>query len=208
MRLTIPFLILVAGAVAPGLYAQSQPKKGLPTNPAALQAPMDVASYFVASGYMGDGELGAQYVKVTPVAGAMCRGGDAPCIKVTYQRGSKAWAGVYWQSPANNWGDKPGRQIEGATKITFWVAGENGNEIVEFKAGGIQDKPRTASPSWRPDSFEVTRGNVVLSKQWKHYEIPLTGKNLRNVVGGFAWVATADANPKGLTFYLDAIRYE
>lgn len=203
MRLTLPFLILATGAVALALYAQSQPKKGLPADP-PLQAPVDVASYFVASGYMGDGEN----VKVTPVAGAMCRNADVPCIKVSYQRGSMGWAGVYWQSPANNWGDKPGRQIEGATKITFWAAGANGGEIVEFKAGGIKDKPPKATASWRPDSFEVTKGNVVLSRQWKQYEIPVAGKSLRNVVGGFAWVATADANPKGLTFYLDAIRYE
>lgn len=209
MRSTLAFLILASGAVAPGLHAQ-QPKKGPPVtpNPAALQAPVDVASYFVASGYMGDGKLANRYVKVTPVAGAMCRSGNVPCIKVSYQRGSEGWAGVYWQSPANNWGDKPGRQIEGATKITFWAAGESGNEIVELKAGGILDKPPTSGASWRPDSFEATLGNVVLSKQWKQYAIPLAGKSLKNVVGGFAWVATADANPRGLTFYLDAIRYE
>ena len=154
MRLTLPFLILATYAVAPGLYAQS--KKGPPATPAALQAPVDVASYFVASGYMGDGELGTQYVKVTPVAGPMCRGGNAPCIKVSYQRGSQAWGGVYWQSPANNWGNSPGRQIEGATKITFWAAGDKGGEIVEFKAGGIQDRPKTATSSMEPVKILLT----------------------------------------------------
>jgi hypothetical protein len=204
MRPTLAFLILATVAAAPGLYAQSKkgpPAKDAATPSTALKVPVDVARSFVPSGYMGDGELGNQYARVTPVAGAMCRSGNVPCIKVSYQRGSKGWAGVYWLHPANNWGTSPGRQIEGAEKITFWAAGEKGGEIVEFKAGGILDKPHS-------DSFEVTLGSVALSKEWKQYEIPLAGQSLKNVVGAFAWVATADANPKGLTFYLDAIRYE
>ena len=205
MRSTLAFLLLATGTIVLGLYAQS--KKGspakdiVPPSPLTLTAPVDVASRFVASGYMGDGELGSQYVKVVPVVGEKCRGSNVPCIKVSYQRGSKGWAGVYWLFPASNWGTSPGRQIEGARKITFWAVGERGNEVVEFKAGGILDKPH-------PDSFEVTLGSVALSKEWKQYEMPLTGQNLKSVVGAFAWVATADANPKGLTFYLDAIRYE
>lgn len=212
MRSTLALMILATGAVALGVYAQS--KKGPPAKDtaapgtAALKAPVDVTSSFVASGFMGDGELGNQYVRVAPVVGAMCRSGSAPCIRASYQRGSKGWAGVYWLHPANNWGDSPGRQIEGATKITFWAAGDKGGEIVEFKAGGIMEKPVKAGPGWRPDSFEVTLGSVALSKQWKQYEIPLAGPSLKNVVGAFAWVATADANPRGLTFYIDAIRYE
>lgn len=168
-----------------------------------LTAPFDVSGAYIASGYMGDGEAGTKFVQMRKVAGEMPRTGDAAgiCTKVTYQPGAKGWAGVYWQSPADNWGEKPGNKIQGATKITFWAVGAKGGEIVEFKAGGISGKRYQ-------DSFQKSMGSVALTRQWKQYSISLKGDKLSNVLGAFAWVATAADNPNGLTFYLDAIRYE
>ncbi|MFQ5456472.1 MAG: hypothetical protein ACE5EA_09785 [Nitrospirota bacterium] len=40
------------------------------------------------------------------------------------------------------------------------------------------------------------------------YEISLSGQDLSHVIGAFAWIATRDANPDGLTFYIDDVRYE
>jgi hypothetical protein len=168
-----------------------------------LTAPFDVSTSYAPSGFMGDGEAGTKYVQMRRVAGEMPRPGDADGMstKVSYQPGGKAWAGVYWQSPADNWGDKPGNKISGATKITFWAVGAKGGEIVEFKAGGINGKRFQ-------DSFEKSMGSIGLTNKWKQYSIPLKGLNLSSVLGGFAWVATAADNPNGLTFYLAAIRYE
>jgi len=171
----------------------------------ALATPVDITKVFVASGFMGDGEKGKQYVQVRPVAGERPRPGDDDglTIKITYQAGAVGWAGVYWQAPAGNWGDQPGKSVRAATKLTFWAAGLKGGEIVEFKSGGI-----SASGKKYKDSYEATLGSVGLTKDWKRYEISLAGKNLASVIGGFAWVATADANPGGLTFYLDNVRFE
>jgi hypothetical protein len=155
---------------------------------------------------MGDGEKGEQYVQVRPVAGEKPRIGDDDglCIKVSYlQSGAVGWAGVYWQYPPNNWGDWAGRAIRGASKVVFWASGQKGGEIVEFKSGGI-----SAGGKKYRDTFEATLGSVVLSKDWKRYEISLKGKDLSNVIGAFAWVARKDANPGGLTFYLDDMRFE
>lgn len=167
--------------------------------------PMEIANTFVASGYMGDGELGKRYVQVRPVAGEKPRPGDNDnlCIKVSYQPGAVGWAGVYWLYPANNWGDQAGRNIRGSTKVTFWATGQRGGEVVEFKSGGV-----AAGGKKYKDSYDATLGNVALTKEWKRYEINLRGKDLSSVIGGFAWVATADANPGGLVFFLDDIRFE
>jgi hypothetical protein len=194
MRLaTIPLvslLLCACGAVETGT-AQS-----------SLPAPFDVAIKFVASGYMGDGAQAGR-VQVRPVAGENVRPGDTDnmCYKITYQAGGNRWAGVYWLYPPDNWGDKPGVSVQGATRITFWAAGAKGGEIVEFKAGGIKGKKYE-------DSFETGIGSKPLTKEWQKFEIPLQGQKLSMVIGAFAWVATADANPNGLTFYLDDIRYE
>lgn len=175
-----------------------------PQHVLTLTAPLTVDKFYTVSGWMGDGERGRRYVAVVPTTGKHARPDDTDSFytKVSYQAGSTGWAGVYWQAPPDNWGDVPGNRITGASRITFWAAGEMGGEIVEFKAGGIDAGKR------HMDSFQVGLGNVVLTGDWKKYEISLLGQDLSSVIGAFAWVATRDANPNGLTFYLDAIRYE
>jgi hypothetical protein len=166
-----------------------------------INAPFDVATAFISSGYMGD----VENVTMKRIVGNKQRikGANNPYTMVSYRPGPKKHAGVYWQSPADNWGDKPGHRIKGASKIVFWAAGEKGGEIVEFKAGGIRNSGKRFQ-----DSFEVSSGPVTLTKEWKKFEISLKSQNLSSVLGGFAWVATTDDNPSGLTFYLDSIRYQ
>jgi hypothetical protein len=152
---------------------------------------------------MGDGETpGAKNVqldeawKVNPHSGPIC-------IRVRYSPGPTGWAGIYWQNKAANFGNSPGENFSraGYKRVTFWARGENGGELVEFKAGGITGKTYT-------DSFEATTGKVALDRKWQPYEIKLEGKDLSSVIGGFCWVASKTANERGLTFYLDDIYYE
>jgi hypothetical protein len=169
-----------------------------------ISAPFDVLKFFTPSGYMGDGEKGER-LQINDVFRGNPRPDDPDdmCYKISYQPGSLGWAGIYWQSPPNNWGNQPGRNIKGAQEITFWARGEKGGEIVEFKAGGI-----IASGGKYRDSFEISLGKVVLPNEWKKYGIDLSDQNLSNVIGAFAWVVSRSSNPEGLTFYLDNIRYE
>ncbi|MDP3297127.1 MAG: hypothetical protein Q8N09_05975 [Thermodesulfovibrionia bacterium] len=171
----------------------------------ALQAPFDMTLFFYPSGWMGDGEYGTRYIQLNTAFKECNRTGDTDglCIKISYQPNKKGWAGIYWQYPDSNWGDQRGRRIMGDRRIIFWAKGERGGEVVEFKAGGINapNKPYR-------DSFEVFRGRIVLTGEWRRYEISLSGQDLSNVIGAFAWVASRDTNPGGVTFYLDDIRYE
>ena len=171
---------------------------------ATLSAPFEVSTLYTASGYMGDGRVKNKFVRMKPVSGEKPRPGASGSVhyKVTYQPGGPdGWAGVLWQFPPDNWGDKPGQAVRSASKITFWAAGEKGGEIVEFKAGGNFDRKCK-------DSFVAGTGNVALTKEWKQYEIDLQGRDLSSVLDAFGWVATVNANPDGLAFYLDSIRYE
>ncbi len=85
--------------------------------------------------------------------------------------------------------------------MTFWAKGETGNEIVEFKTGGIQGQKYE-------DSFVKSLGRIKLSQSWKQYDIDITDQDLSSVIGAFVWVASKDTNPKGLTFYLKDIYFE
>lgn len=157
-------------------------------------------NHYIPSGYMGD------YSDVSIDASSF----DNPhsgstCIKIVYSNASSQgarWVGLYWQSPANNWGDrKGGFDLTGAARLSFWVRGENGGErIEEFKIGGIT--------GLYPDSDIAGIGPLLLTDEWKRYEIDLRGKDLSYISGGFAWATNLDVNPDGATFYLDDIRYE
>ena len=123
----------------------------------------------------------------------------ATCIKVEY-KATGGWAGVVWQDPANDWGDKDGGQnLTGATKLTVWARGLTGGENVEFYFGVIKsEKPF-------PDS-DTGRIAVTLTREWKQYTIDLTGKNLTRIKTGFGWSLAGSTKP--VTFYIDDIQYE
>lgn len=127
------------------------------------------------------------------------------CIKIVYRpkvsQGAR-WVGMYWQNPANNWGGRRGGyDLTGAKKVTFWAKGDKGGERVEeFKIGGISG---TYS-----DTDIASTGPIVLTTEWKQYEIDLSGRDLSYISGGFCWSTNLDVNPEGCTFYLDDIRYE
>ncbi|MDD3374287.1 MAG: hypothetical protein PHY73_01005 [Candidatus Omnitrophica bacterium] len=158
-------------------------------------------NHFVPSGFMPDGaciEFSDRWIE-------NCHS-EKTCIRADYDvecsRQGERWVGVYWQNPANNWGNrKGGFDLSGATKLTFWAKGENGGErIEEFKMGGITGD--------YPDTDTAFIGPVVLTPEWKQYTIDLRGKDLSYVSGGFSWSTNVDVNPENCTFYLDDIRYE
>lgn len=157
-------------------------------------------NHYIASGYMGD----YSDIKIDGACFDNPHSGTT-CIKVTYSNATSngaRWAGVQWQSPANNWGDrKGGFDLTGAKRLVFWARGKNGGERVEeFKIGGIT--------GLYPDSDIAGIGPVMLTQEWKQYEIDLGGKDLSYISGGFCWATNVDVNPEGAVFYLDDIKYE
>jgi len=157
-------------------------------------------NHFIPSGWMGDfGDIKIDNMsKEDPYLGNTC-------VKIMYSgKGTQGarWAGMYWQNPANNWGNADGGfDLSKATKITFWAKGAKGGErIEEFKMGGIMGE--------FSDSDSAGIGPVVLNKDWTQYTIDLKGKDLSYVIGGFCWATNVDVNPEGATFYLDEIKYE
>lgn len=156
--------------------------------------------HYIASGYMGDSDIS--------LAGAYIptQDGQGPAIKVIYRaQGPKGWAGLYWQDPANNWGGVPGKagyDLRGATRLTFWARGEKGGERVqEFRVGGI-------TGGKYPDSDVALIKSVRLTKEWKQYEIDLTGKDLRHIIGGFGFLLNKKENASGSVFFVNDIYFQ
>jgi len=122
------------------------------------------------------------------------------CMRIDYTVGGD-WAGVVWQDPENDWGDRPGGfDLTGAQRLVAWVRGEQGGEKIELQLGIIgKDKPYH-------DSDKATSGAVTLTTDWQEVTIALAGKDLSCLKSGFVWVVAGQGKP--LTFYLDDIRYE
>jgi len=126
-----------------------------------------------------------------------------------YTEPQQNWAGIYWQYPEENWGDKSGYDLTGATKLTFWAKGENGGEKGEFKIGGINRPPyNDPSKPYQDSCGPLTTGAITLANTWKQYTIDLNGEDLSCIIGGFCWVTNNAQNPNGCTIYLDDIRYD
>ncbi len=166
---------------------------------------VDIQNIFTPSGWMGDGEYGRKYIEFS--------GADRTnpnirpdSIKITYRFGPTRWGGMYWQNQPDNWGNMPGNNYSGKgfSRVSFWAKGKVGGEVLEFKAGGIDNHNRQ-----HRDSFVATTGRVSLSRDWTLYTIDLSKADLSSVIGGFCWVASSDYNrSKEITFFLDDLVLE
>lgn len=210
LRIRSPFrvsaLFALLGTIGAGVVSYVTIGPELESNKRTLtkSAPLNVTPLFAPSGWMGDAARGDAFVKADFHDTEKPRpGGEFAMIsKFTYRPGPVGWAGVAWQYPTNNWGEHSGLRIRGAQSLTFWAAGEPGNEIVEFSVGGI---PNSSLPFH--DSLRKTL-TTTLSASWTQYRIDLNGDDLQDVITGFAWTASVKRNPHGVTMFIDGIRFE
>jgi hypothetical protein len=148
-----------------------------------------------------------------------CGGNRAPgpnvgsCHTFTYNLlppgQGKGFVGVSWVYPANNIGALPGYAMPpGATRVTFWVRGATGGEVVSFYAGGHRT-PTAAVPCVDSEAGAVSK--MTLPATWTQVTMMLTGTYPDGVVDGFTWIANAGGQPSGtssITFYVDGIQWE
>ena len=150
----------------------------------------DEPQHWFVSGYMGN--TGA--LKIEDGCSEKPHSGSA-CMKVSYTANDN-WAGVMWQSPANDWGKADGGfNLTAANTLVFWARGEKGGERVKFFCGGLKD---CAFPDTGKGEVEVE-----LKKGWTRYRIALDGQDLSRMKTGFAFTLGGPAK----TFYLDDIEY-
>ena len=164
-------------------------------------------NHFIPSGWMGDyGDL-----KFNDQATEEAANGSTS-IRITYTAKSaqgQNWAGIYWQSAANNWGSRQsGYDLSGFNKLVFKAKGKEGGEVItKLKVGGIiRDGQGNIYPY--PDTLDVEYGPVKLTNEWQEYSINLAGKDLSYVNGGFCIIFNADqAVEGGQTLYLDEVYF-
>jgi hypothetical protein len=179
------------------------------TPPEGVSAPFAVSDYYAASGYMGDGEDGVSVTGGLPNENCAPRpdGARGDCYRFDYKASTKLWTGVYWQSPADNWGEMEGQKIApGATKVSFYAASLGGGETLKVKVGGIKD-PLLVNA----DTLDV-ESSALLTTEMTKFTIELNGE-YDKVLGGFAWFVnypqgTDPATAAPIALFFDDIVWE
>jgi outer membrane protein OmpA-like peptidoglycan-associated protein len=215
----IAIAVCVALAASAQLGRAAEPRgidysitQGAPVPLAAHRATLPLVIYAEASskpspyspsGFMGDG--GTLKIITAKISAPTENGSPgATSLKVIYNgKGRDGWSGIYWLTPANNWGriKGAGYDLSAAKQLTFWACGDKGGEtIAEIKVGGITGP--------YADTDAVTKGPIRLSRDWKKFTVDLAGRDLRHIVGGFGFIIRRADNPRGAIIYLDEIRYE
>ena len=123
----------------------------------------------------------------------------AASIRMRYE-GKYGWVGVAWQNPPNNWGDMEGGfDLTGATELELWARGEYGGEKISIGVGLL------GTDTANPDSAKTKVDNIVLTREWQRYGVPLKKVDLSSIKTGFVVTLTGRATP--VTVYLDNIRF-
>ena len=100
----------------------------------------------------------------------------------------------------NNWGDKEGGyDLSGAEQLEVWARGEYGGEEVSFGIGLL------GSETAHPDSGKTSIDDIVLTREWRRYLVPLKKVDLSSIKTGFVIGVTGRQTP--VTVYLDSIRF-
>ena len=145
------------------------------------------------SGWMGD----VEHLALDGDQRQVVHEGEA-AVRIRYE--GRTWAGIAWQDPPNNWGERDGgRDLRGATALELWARGEYGGEQVSFGVG-LLGKERAF-----PDSGIARMDGIVLTREWRRYRVPLAGVDLSTIRTGFVVTLAGRATP--VTIYLDGIRF-
>jgi hypothetical protein len=174
---------------------------------------------FYAYGYMGDANTYINTPSVWSFNAGTC-GGNRPtnpvgfCYSVVYNPPTgSSWAGVYWQSPQNNWGKLQGLPVaEGATKVTFWAKSQTAGLILSIGAGGINSAKAVDAGDVYWDTFYANNKYVTLTTSWAQYSLtasdgfPSVATGYGPVLGGFVFYA-GPGTTANMTFWLDSIEW-
>lgn len=125
------------------------------------------------------------------------------CVRVEYIPGPEGVAGMAFKN------DK-GLDLSTAKKLTFYVMGLGGGEVVKFYAAGkkVDSTEDSIKGLFKNVNFDKTTQDVTLSKNWKKIEIDLSNSDLRGITHPFGFEMSKEKNGPDSVIYLKGVRYE
>lgn len=114
----------------------------------------------------------------------------------------------YIPSPQNNTelavGGNTAHNFKDVKKLSFFVMGQTGNEVIAFKALG-KNYTGVNGPSVKYDIITVP---VHLSKSWKRIEIDVAGRNITAVTSPLSVKMEYSTGQLPLAFYIKGLRFD
>ncbi len=124
------------------------------------------------------------------------------CTSIDYQQGfSTGTLDLSWAA------DKQ-FDLKGAKKVTFYVMGDDGGEKVKFKAAGKKIDKLINGNKAMDVEFGIESKPVVLTDEWKKFEIDLSKEDLTGVSNPFAVGIDRDFNDGPVRIFIKAILLE
>lgn len=190
--------------------------------PLALPFFVNAPGNFVKSGFMGDAMTSVTAAPSETDTDGTCggkraddkAGGDCDTFKIKAAEGGMGWQGVFYQFPANNWGEFPGRTIATGAKQVKFQARASREVAVMFQVGMCNpaDETMCTDGFFAYPTGASEGGTISVGTEWKELTVSLAGKDYSGGVhGAFSWsVSNADllGDMSELDLYVDAISWE
>jgi hypothetical protein len=135
---------------------------------------------------------------------------EASCKYIEYKPGPKGRAGLAFITDS-------AIDLSGAKKIRFFLMGEKGGETVKVKIAGKNPQSDNANVTNRPaqetddlfkEKFALSTDVITLPNDWKRYEVPVDGVDLKNIVAPFGIELLKGQGATNQVVYLKNIVYE
>ena len=125
------------------------------------------------------------------------------CIRIEYVPGPEGVAGMAFQN-------EQGLDFKPFKKVTFYIMGLEGGEVIKFKAAGktVDSSKVSSKEIFKNVKFDKTTKDVTLSKDWKKMEIDLSNSDLKEITHPFGFQLSNDKNKANTVFYLKGVTYD
>jgi hypothetical protein len=165
----------------------------------AVHFPLEITQVYKEFETEGDTDSGAEHLKIYENVIDTERHCEF-CIAFVYTPGQLGKAEVAFSSTVK------GYDLSDAKKVSFYIMGDKGDEVVTLKAGGKKTFPNVIDK--KSKDFAVTTKPIKLEKQWQKLEIDLKNKDLKDVTYPFGIEFTDNKNGQPVVMFVKWIKYE
>ena len=165
----------------------------------AVHFPLEVTQVYKEFETEGDTDSGAEHLKIYENVIDTQRHCEF-CLAFVYTPGPLGQADVALSSSVK------GFDLSEAKKVSFYIMGDKGDEIVTLKAGGKKTLPNLIDKQSK--EFAVKTKPIKLEKQWQKLEIDLKNKDLKDVTYPFGIQFEDIKNGEPVVVFVKWIKYE
>ena len=168
----------------------------------ASLGPVEIDSLYSFDERAGDAQLPFGYLKVYDGFIDTERNCEF-CIRAEYVPGPQGVAGMSFKNDR-------GFDLSTVKKVTFYAMGQEGGEVIKFKAAGktVDKKEISDTEIFKNVKFDKTTKEVTLTKDWKKMEIDLSKSDLKGITHPFGFEISKDKNNAGSVIYIKGVKYD